>query len=75
MGGADDNFFLTKLSPAIDRGAILVATDFYGNARTDDTGTANAAGAIADLGAIEFRGYFPRCNCANGDRDIMAIGG
>ncbi len=51
-GGADDNFFLTKLSPAIDRGAILVATDFYGNARGDDTGTANAAGAIADLGRL-----------------------
>ena len=55
-GGADDNFFLTKLSPAIDRGANLVAADFYGSSRNDDTGTANAAGAIADLGAIEFRG-------------------
>jgi hypothetical protein len=56
-GGADDNFYLRKNSPAIDRGtsASAPATDIGGFAHVDDPGTVNGA-SIYDIGAWEFRG-------------------
>jgi hypothetical protein len=43
-GGADDNFHLSKGSPAIDSGdsVSFPATDFEGNVRRDDLGTVNS---------------------------------
>src|SRR6185436_1755491 len=42
-GGRDDNFYLNKTSPAIDRGDSWfdTPTDFEGFGRHDDVGTAN----------------------------------
>jgi parallel beta-helix repeat protein len=43
-GGTDDNFFVAKLSPAIDRGQSwnLSRADIYGGNRVDDPATLNA---------------------------------
>ena len=55
--GADDNFFLSRGSLAIDHGdtTSFATTDLFGNARVDEPTVANSPG-IADVGAIEFRG-------------------
>ena len=57
-GGLDDNFYLRKNSPAIDRGNATLAppTDREGFPRADDPGTDNFGDSIVDLGAYEFRG-------------------
>jgi hypothetical protein len=57
-GGDDDNFHLSKNSPAIDRGSPALAppADIDGFARHDDPGIPNTQGSIVDLGAHEFQG-------------------
>jgi len=57
-GGRDDNFYVRRLSPAIDAANSPAgpATDRYGQARVDDPGTTNTGIGIADIGAIEFLG-------------------
>ncbi|MBM4011473.1 MAG: hypothetical protein FJ286_08855, partial [Planctomycetes bacterium] len=57
-GGRDDNFYIRRLSPAIDAANSPAgpATDRYGQARVDDPGTANTGTGIADIGAVEFLG-------------------
>ena len=51
-GGADDDFYLSAGSPAIDRGYsyTVAATDLEGFARVDDPGTAN--NGSPDLSAV-----------------------
>ncbi|HEV8290646.1 MAG TPA: right-handed parallel beta-helix repeat-containing protein, partial [Tepidisphaeraceae bacterium] len=58
-GGLDDNFYLSKNSPAIDRGDSwrTPLTDQSGAARADDPGTANAGSpnyVPVDLGSSGF---------------------
>ncbi len=58
-GGLDDNFYLSKNSPAIDRGDSWRAPiiDQSGAARADDPGTANTGSPMyvaSDLGSNQF---------------------